>query len=154
VLARWLLDAGFLAFLQPDLGFMVPMGVIWHAWCLYFGVLGDPVTILGRSWDIGGHKEGFCELQAWILAIVYWFRGLIWGGFWRPFGQKKSYICFQVTFSDDFWVWDRVSGNAKTSIWHGKYCKNQLSQILDFLWFQGRFFMILGGLGIHFHGFC
>ena len=32
-----------------------PMGVIWHAWCFYFGVLGEPGTILGRSWDIGGH---------------------------------------------------------------------------------------------------
>ena len=54
MLARWLLDDRFLAFLQPDLRFMVPMGVIWHAWCLYFGVLGDPGTILGRSWDDPG----------------------------------------------------------------------------------------------------
>ena len=58
MLARWLLDAGFLAFLQPDLRFMVPLGVIWHAWCLYFGVLGDPGTILGRSWDDPGTLEG------------------------------------------------------------------------------------------------
>ena len=29
----------------------------------------DPGTILGRSWDIGGHKEGPCEVQAWILSI-------------------------------------------------------------------------------------
>ena len=27
---------------------LVPMGVIWHAWCLYFTVLGDPGTILGH----------------------------------------------------------------------------------------------------------
>ena len=60
MLARWLLVAGFLAFLRPDLRFMVPMGVIWHAWCLYFGVLGYPGTIL----EIGGHKEGPCEVQA------------------------------------------------------------------------------------------
>ena len=66
VLARWLLVARFLAFLRPDLRFMVPMGVIWHAWCLYFDVLEVPGTILGRSWDIGGHKEGPCEVQAWI----------------------------------------------------------------------------------------
>ena len=32
----------------------MPMGVIWHAWCLYFTVLGDPGTILGRSWDDRG----------------------------------------------------------------------------------------------------
>ena len=71
VLARWLLVARFLAFLRPDLRFMVPMGVIWHAWCLYFGVLEVPGTILGRSWDIGGHKEGPCEVQAWILSIFW-----------------------------------------------------------------------------------
>ena len=29
---------------------LVPMGVIWHAWCLYFTVLGT----LGRSWDDPG----------------------------------------------------------------------------------------------------
>ncbi len=42
------LVVGSLAFLQPDLRFMVPMGVIWHGRCLYFGVLGDPGTILGH----------------------------------------------------------------------------------------------------------
>ena len=47
-----------------------------------------------------------------------------------------------------------VSGIAKTSIWQGKYCKNQLSQKLDFLWFQGPFFMILGSLGTNFHDYC
>ena len=47
----------------------MPMRVLWHALCLYFTVLGDPGTILGRSWDIGGHKEGPCEVQAWILSI-------------------------------------------------------------------------------------
>ena len=67
VLAGWLFDAGFLAFLQPDLRFMVPMAVIWHAWRLYMSVWGVRGTILGRSWDIGGHKEGPCEVQAWIL---------------------------------------------------------------------------------------
>ena len=58
VLGRWLLDSGFFAFLQPDLRFMVPLGVICHAWCLYFGVLGDLGTILGRSWDDLGTLEG------------------------------------------------------------------------------------------------
>ena len=77
VLARWLLDAGFLAVVQPVLRFMVPMGVIWHAWCLYFGVLEDPGTILTRSWDVGGHKEGPCEVQALILSIFCLFGGPI-----------------------------------------------------------------------------
>ena len=47
-----------MAILQPVLRFMVPMGVIWHAWCLYFGVLEVPGTILGRSWDDPGTLEG------------------------------------------------------------------------------------------------
>ena len=33
------------------------------------GPRDDPGTILGRPWDIGEHKEGPCELQAWILSI-------------------------------------------------------------------------------------
>ena len=37
---------------------VVPMGVIWPAWCLHFGVLGDSGTILGRSWDGPGTLEG------------------------------------------------------------------------------------------------
>ena len=48
---------------------LVPREVICHAWCLYFGVLGDPGTILGRSWDIGEYKKGHFEVQAWILLI-------------------------------------------------------------------------------------
>ena len=40
---------------------------------------------------------------------------------------------FRVAFSDDFWVCYWVVGVAKTSIWQGRYCKNQLSQKLDFL---------------------
>ena len=42
------------------------MGVIWHALCFYFTVLGHPGTILGRSWDITEYKKGHCEVQAWI----------------------------------------------------------------------------------------
>ena len=42
---------------------MVPMGVIWHAWCLYFGVLGDPGTILGRYWDDPGTILGHWKAQ-------------------------------------------------------------------------------------------
>ena len=64
-----------------------------------------------------------------------------------------SYL-FPSCFSDDFWLWNWVAGIAETSIWYGSYCKNQLSQKLDFSWVQGKFFMILGGLGTNFHEFC
>jgi len=52
--------------------------VIWHAWWLHFGVLGD----LGRSWDIGGHKKGHFEIQAWILIDFCRFRDFILKAFW------------------------------------------------------------------------
>ena len=80
--------------------------------------------------------------------------------FWKLFGYlwtNKGIIFhtyFQVAFSDDFWVWIWVSGIGMPSILQGRYCKNQLSQKLDFLWFQCQFFMILGGLGNNFHDFC
>ena len=37
---------------------LLPMGPIWHARCLYSGVLGDLGTTLGRSWDDPGTPEG------------------------------------------------------------------------------------------------
>ena len=36
------------------------------------GPWDDPGTILGRSWDIGGHEEGPCEVQAWISIDFWW----------------------------------------------------------------------------------
>ena len=48
---------------------LVLMGVIWYAWCLCFIVLGDPGTILGRSWEMREHKKGHCWVPAWILPI-------------------------------------------------------------------------------------
>ena len=85
---------------------MVPMGVIWHAWCLYFGVLGDPGTTLGRSWDIGRHKEGPCMVQAWILLIFVDLGARFLELFWILFDKKERFfnIYLQVVFSDDFWV--------------------------------------------------
>ena len=72
------------------------MGVIWHAWCLYFGVLEVPGTILGRSWDIGGHKEGPCEVQAWILSIFWWFWGPILRAFWY-FWTKETVFFISIS---------------------------------------------------------
>jgi len=96
VLARWLLDAGCLAFLQPDLR-----------------------LILGRSWDIGGHTEGPCEVLAWILSISRWFKGTILGAF-EYFWTKKRDFVISITklfvlmiFEWEFWV----SGIAKTRFW-------------------------------------
>ena len=70
------------------------------------GPWDDPGTILGRPWDIGGHKEGPCELQAWILLIFCWFRGPILKAFWVLLEQKRIFlhIYFQVAFSNICWV--------------------------------------------------
>ena len=100
MLARWLLDAGFLAFLQPDLRFMVPLGVIWHAWCLYFGVLGDPGTILGRSWDDPGTLEGTRKDPVSSRLGFYRFFVDLGDPFWELFGYfwtKKEYFFISIS---------------------------------------------------------
>ena len=93
MLARWL-DAGFLAFLQPVLRFMVPMGVIWHAWCLYFGVLEVPGTILGRSWDdpgtVGGTRKDPVRSRLGFYRFFVRFRGSILTEFWVFLEKKKD----------------------------------------------------------------
>ena len=65
--------------LRSRLGFLLISGGFCCPWLLFGGFVPllwhpggpweDPGTILGRSWDIGGHKEGPCEVQAWILSI-------------------------------------------------------------------------------------
>ena len=42
---------------------LLSMGVVWHALCIYFGVLGDPGTILGRSRDDPGTILGHWRAQ-------------------------------------------------------------------------------------------
>ena len=81
----WLLDAGFLSILQSVLRFMVPMGVIWHAWCLYFGVLEVPGTILGRSWDDPGTLEGTRKGPVRSRLGSYQFFGDLGDPFWELF---------------------------------------------------------------------
>ena len=46
-----------------------------------------------------------------------------------------------------------MCGIGRAGIWHKKYCKNQLSQMLEFSKSRGPFFMILGGLGTIFMTF-
>ena len=60
-----------------------------------------------------------------------------------------SSLLFLVIFGSE----SGCQGFTKTSIWQRRYCKNQLSQKLDFSSFQGPFFMILGSLGTNFHDF-
>ena len=134
-----------------------PVGVIWHARCLYFDVLGS----LGRSWDdpgtLGSTKKDALKsmLRFYRYLADFGFTAPVLKALWVPSDQAKTFhIYFQVVFSSDFWVWIWVSGIGKPSIWQGRYCKNQLLQKLDFSWFQGQFVMSLGGRGSNFHGLC
>ena len=79
------------------------MGVIWHAWCLYFGVLGDPGTILGRSWDDPGTLEGTRKDPVSSRLGFYRFFVDLGDPFWELFAYfwtKKIFchIYFQVAF--------------------------------------------------------
>ena len=153
-LAGWMLDSWH---------FCNQFSGLWCPW-VSFGMLGASTLAswrtLGRSCDDPGTVEGTGKDPVRSRLGFYWFFDDSGDPFWELFGyfwSKKEvffHIYFQVAFSVGFWVWIWVSGLAKTRIWHGRYCKNQLSQKLDFLWFQGHFFMILGGLGTNFHGFC
>ena len=125
------------------------MGVIWHAWCLYFGVLGDPGTILGRSWDDPGTLGGTRKDRVRSRLGFYRFFFDLGDPFWKLLGHfwiKNNFVISisRLFFSDDFWVWIWVSGITKTSIWQWMYCKNQRSQKFDFLWFQGQFLFDFG----------
>ena len=72
------------------------------------GPWDDPGTILGRSWDIGGHKEGPCGVHAWILSIFWWFWGPILRAFWAFLDQKRfffisiSRLFFLLVFGSKF----------------------------------------------------
>ena len=130
----------FLALWQADL---------WDAWWLHFGVLGDPEAILGH-W-------GTQERTLWGPGLEFYrclvsLETLFWQ-FFEYIGQDNVYLVMLVSrfFSNGFWVWTWMSRIGKLSILQARYCTKQLSQKLEFSWFQNAIFMILGGIGIHFH---
>ena len=131
----------------------MPISVLWHAWCLYFGVLGDPGTIRVRSWDDPGTLEGTRRDPARSRLGFYRFFGDLGDQFNESFGYSwTKREDFFISISRLFFL--MVFGSEITSTWRGMSCEKQLAQKLDFLRFQGLFFMFLGGLGTNFHGFC
>ena len=53
------------SFLYTDLAFLVSKLAIWYAWCLHFGALGYPRTILGlRTPRIGSKDPGSVVTRA------------------------------------------------------------------------------------------
>ena len=147
------------------------MGVIWHAWCLHFGVLGDswdaPGTILGRSWDIGGHKEGPLRSRLgfyrFLVDLGDPFREIIWS-IWtekHDFFIFISRLLFLLIFRSEsgfLGLENQVFG--KGGISKINFCRNWISNDsrVDFSGFWvalGPIFMILVGLetGLKFDDF-
>ena len=111
---------------------------LWCPW-VSFGMLGASTLAswrtLGRYWDGPGTILGHWRAQGrtlWGPGLDFVDFLMILGthseSFLTIFGPKNRFfhIYFQVAFSVGFWVWIWVSGIGKTSIWHGRYCKNQL----------------------------
>ena len=121
MLARWLLDAGCLAFLQPDLR-----------------------LILGRSWDIGGHTEGPCEVQAWILTISCWFKVTILGAFEYVWTKKRDFVIsitklfVLMIFEWEFgclWLQKQAFGNGSIAKINFRRKWISYDSRVDFAWF-------------------
>ena len=123
------------------------------------GPWDDTGTVLGRSWDIGGHKEGPCEVQAWILSIFWWFWGPILKAFLVLLDKRNSFfisisrLLFLLVFGSKF----RCMGLEKhafvmKSIAKINFRRNWISydSRSDFSWFLvtlGTIFMIFVTLG-------
>ena len=56
------------------------------------GAWDDPGTILGRSWDIGGHTEGPCEVQAVRYRCGFSICGCYLGHDFYYFGCPKPIV--------------------------------------------------------------
>ena len=70
------------------------------------------------DWEIGEHKKGHFEVQAWFILIFGAFRNPILRVLWVPWSRKCvfCYACFQAAFSGSFWVWIWMSRIEKLSI--------------------------------------
>ena len=154
-------DCRLLALLQADLGILgtqngfgmlggstlAPCRTLGRSWdtrehnkghfCypdLSFGMLGGLTLAswwsLGRSWDTT--KDSLGSMPGF-LSISGGFRDPILKTFQVFWIKTGVCSCLSpIFFSGDFWVRIWMSRIGKSSIWQGMYCKNQLSQKLDF----------------------
>ena len=100
--------------LQKEHRFVVHQIVIWHAWCLYSGVLRDPGSILGH-W---GAQERTLRGPG---LDFYWFVTDLETSFWQflmNFEQTRCILsrCFQGSFSQGFWDWIWTSRIGKQGV--------------------------------------
>ena len=91
---------------------------------------------LGRSWDDPGTLEGTRkDPVSSRLGFYRFFVDLgdrflkVFGDFWT--NKNDFFICISRLLF--LMILGLNSGVRKTIIWHGRYCKNQLSQRLVFL---------------------
>ena len=114
----------------------------------HFASLGTPERTM----------EGHMGAQNQIFSDFCWF-WLILGPHFESFLSSDGinslffWACFQVTVCIDFWVELLTVGALKTRFSHGRYCKNQVSAKNVYWWFEGRFLVFFGGLGISFSEF-
>ena len=135
--------------------FGCPKPTIWQAHCLHFLTLRTILPAWGHPrgpWkDTWGPRTRFLV----ILADFGWFWEPVLRAFWPPMGWILCFfwVCFQVTVCIDFWVELLTVGALKTRFSHGRYCKKQVSAKKVYWWFEGRFLVFFGGLGITFSEF-
>ena len=134
---------------------LVPMGVIWHAWCLHFGVLGT----LWRAWDdpgaLGSTRKDTLKSR---LRFYRSFADLE-NPFWEFFGflRTKRNSSFIVVSSSLFlMIFRSESGGLGLESRHlaTEVLQKSTFAEIGFLMISGPFFMIWGGLGTKFHDFC
>ena len=108
----WLLDAGFLAFIQINLRLLVPnvsFGMFVASTLASWGTLG-------RSWDtgpVGSRRKDTLRSRLWFLTILCRFRDPILKDVWAPLDQRCICSClFPVCFrwwflglNLDVWDW-------------------------------------------------
>ena len=101
--------------------------------------------LIGFWFSCWGPGLGFIEFSRF-EEFIFWIFLVV---------QERSFF---ISISRLFFCWLRslnLSGwDWNPRIWYSRHCKNQLSQISDFLQFQGRFFMISDTQGTNVHGYC
>ena len=116
-----------------------------------FALLVLSVGVFAVSLVSGFHAEA----QAWVLLSFHDLRNSFFEFFLLLVVQERSLF---ISISRLFFCWLRslnLSGwDWKPRIWYSRHCKNQFSQISDFLQFQGTFFMISDSQGTNVHGYC
>ena len=71
----------------------MPKLAIWHAWCLNFGVLGDPGTIMGH-WPAEERTFQGPGLGFYLFLVIYGFHFEGYLGFKNVYASMDR--CFQL----------------------------------------------------------